>query len=252
MHDKNKILGDEEAWFSQKLAEIKPLIVSNLPVPFISFPNFDSRRKNMDWITYLDGVGIFVFAISGVLTAIDKGFDVIGATIIGFVTALGGGTVRDVMIGETPVAWMTNSNYLIIICCAVICSYLFKSRIMQLKKSMFVFDTIGIGLFTILGLQKTLAIGLDAPIAIMMGMVSAVFGGVVRDVLCNEIPLIFRKEIYATACLAGGIIFFVLGKLEVLLELNMAISILLVFVIRYFAVKRKWSLNFSTINKPNT
>jgi|TARA_R110000737_G_scaffold85300_2_gene117807 uncharacterized membrane protein YeiH len=198
----------------------------------------------MDYIAILDGIGIFVFAISGVLTAIDKGFDVVGASIIGMVTALGGGTLRDVMIGETPVAWMQNQSYLIIIFFAILSSYLFKNRIMKLKKSMFVFDTIGIGLFTVLGLEKTLYIGLDVPVALLMGIVTAVFGGVLRDVLCAEIPLIFRKEIYASACLAGGLVFLLLTKLTDNLAISMAASMLTVFIIRYFSIKRKWSLNF--------
>lgn len=198
----------------------------------------------MDYIAIIDGIGIFVFVLSGVLTAIDKGFDVVGASIIGMVTALGGGTLRDIMIGETPVSWMHNPSYLIIIACAIVCCYLFKGRIMKLKKGMFFFDSIGIGLFTILGMQKTLNIGLDAPIAIMMGIVTAVFGGVLRDVLCNEIPLIFRKEIYASACLAGALVFFMLAKITDVLYISMGVSMFTVFVIRYFAVNRKWSLNF--------
>lgn len=198
----------------------------------------------MDWIALLDGLGIFVFAISGVLTAIDKKFDLVGTAIIGFATALGGGTVRDVMIGETPVGWMKNSNYLLIILAAIICAYLFKNYIMKLRKSMFVFDTVGIGVFTILGIQKTLDAGLDAPIAIMMGIVSAVFGGIVRDVLCNEVPLIFRREIYASACLAGGIVFIAMTKIDLPLHWTMTVSMLVVFLIRYLAVKKHWSLNF--------
>lgn len=203
----------------------------------------------MDWIVLLNGIGIFVFTISGVLTAIDKDFDVIGASIIGFVTALGGGTLRDMMIGETPVSWMQHSSYLLIIFGAILASFFFKDRIMKLKKSMFVFDTIGIGLFTVLGVQSSLALNLGVPVAIMMGIVSAVFGGVVRDVLCNEIPLIFRREIYASACLAGGLVFVLLIEFSVNLELNMLISMFVVFLIRYFAVKRKWSLNFISVAK---
>jgi uncharacterized membrane protein YeiH len=216
-------------------------LTQNVP----SFLNFTT----MDWIVILNGVGIFVFTISGVLTAIDKDFDVVGASIIGFVTALGGGTLRDMMIGETPVSWMQHSSYLLIILGAILTSFFFKKRIMKLKKSMFVFDTIGIGLFTVLGVQSSLALDLGAPVSIMMGIVSAVFGGVVRDVLCNEIPLIFRREIYASACMAGGVVFIVLLKLSINLELNMGISMFIVFIIRYFAVKRNWTLNFSSVIK---
>lgn len=155
----------------------------------------------MTWIYIFDLTGTFVFAISGVLIALSKKFDVVGSIIIGIVTAVGGGTIRDLLIGETPVSWLQDLNYLYVILAAVLISYLFKRQISSLSKGMFLFDTMGIGLFTIMGLQKTLDVGLSIPIAVMMGIVSAVFGGVIRDVLTNEIPLIFRKEIYATAWL---------------------------------------------------
>lgn len=199
----------------------------------------------MTWIYAFDLFGTFVFAISGVLTAIHKKFDVVGAIIIGLVTAVGGGTLRDVLIGETPVAWMTDLNYLWVILVAVLISYLFRSSILKLRKSMFFFDTLGIGLFTILGLQKTLSLGLAVPIALLMGIVSAVFGGVIRDVLTNVVPLIFRKEIYATACLIGGLVFIGLEQISSYLNLNMMIAMLVVVLIRYISVRFKWSLNFS-------
>ncbi len=197
----------------------------------------------MTWVYLFDLTGTFVFAISGVLTALSKKFDLVGSIIIGIVTAVGGGTLRDLLIGETPVGWLLDLNYLIVILAAVVTSYLFKKQISSLRKSMFLFDTMGIGLFTILGLQKTLGVGLSIPIAIMMGIVSAVFGGVIRDVLTNEIPLIFRKEIYATACLAGAIVFIVIDQISNFTTVNMIISMLVVFIIRYFAIKQQWSLN---------
>lgn len=198
----------------------------------------------MDWIYLLNLAGVFVFAISGTLTAIDNEFDVVGAIIIGFITALGGGTLRDILIGETPVGWMQDTIYLWVIVAAVLCSYLFKRSILKLRKGMFIFDTIGIGLFTILGLQKTLELGLSPLIAIIMGMVSAVFGGVIRDVLSNIVPLIFRSEIYASACVAGALVFLGLEFFTLPLAWNMLISMLVVFLIRYFAVRRKWVLKF--------
>lgn len=197
----------------------------------------------MTWVYLFDLTGTFVFAISGVLTALSKKFDLVGSIIIGIVTAVGGGTLRDLLIGETPVGWLLDLNYLIVILAAVVTSYLFRKQISSLRKSMFLFDTMGIGLFTILGLQKTLGVGLSIPIAIMMGIVSAVFGGVIRDVLTNEIPLIFRKEIYATACLAGAIVFIVIDQISNFTTVNMIISMLVVFIIRYFAIKQQWSLN---------
>ena len=197
----------------------------------------------MGWIYCLDLVGTFVFAISGVLTALEKKFDLVGTVIIGLVTAVGGGTLRDLLIGETPVGWMLDLNYLYVILTAVICSYLFRNKISKFRNSLFLFDTIGIGLFTILGIQKTMGVHLSIPISILMGIVSAVFGGVIRDVLTNEIPLIFRKEIYATACLLGGIAFLALEFFVPYTTFNMLVSMLLVFVIRYLSIKREWSLH---------
>lgn len=199
----------------------------------------------MDGVHVLDLIGVFVFAISGVLTATDHDFDVVGAIIVGSVTAIGGGTLRDMMIGQTPVAWMTDTNYLWVILAAVLVSYLFKSYISKLRKGMFFFDTVGIGLFTILGLEKALNIGLEIPIAILMGIVSAVFGGVLRDILTNRVPLIFREEIYATACLAGGVVFIILIQFSEWSLLNMGLSMSTVFVIRYFSIKRNWSLKLN-------
>ncbi len=198
----------------------------------------------MEWIYILNLAGVFVFAISGTLTAIDSDFDVVGAIIIGFITALGGGTLRDILIGETPVGWMQDTLSLYAIVAAVLCSYLFKKSILKLRKGMFIFDTIGLGLFTILGLQKTLELGLSPLIAVIMGVVSAVFGGVIRDVLSNIVPLIFRTEIYASACVAGALVFLVLDGLRLPLELSMVVSMVVVFLIRYFAVRRKWALKF--------
>ena len=194
-------------------------------------------------ITIIDYLGTFVFAISGVLAAVEKRFDLFGALILGLVTAIGGGTLRDVLIGSTPVGWMQNEIYIYIILAALPIVYFFKSRIQGLRKSIFLFDTIGIGLFTILGLQKTLAIGLSPLVGVMMGIVSAVFGGVIRDVLSNEVPLIFRKEIYASACLVGALIFLATQPFTSE-PVAMGISVLSVIVVRILAIRREWNLPF--------
>jgi uncharacterized membrane protein YeiH len=200
----------------------------------------------MNTIYILDIIGTLVFAVSGILTAIDSDFDVVGSSIIGMVTAVGGGTLRDVLIGQAPVGWMTDLNYLWTVIAALIISYLFKKKILKLRKSMFFFDTIGIGLFTILGLQKTLLVGLEFPIAVLMGIVSAVFGGIIRDVLTNKVPLIFRKEIYASACLAGALVFLGLSEISTYTTINMYAAMLTVVVIRYLSVKNNWSLKLPT------
>lgn len=197
----------------------------------------------MNWIYLLDLIGVFAFATSGVLTAIDNKFDPVGAITIGIATAVGGGTLRDIMIGQTPVSWLTDTNYLWIILTAVLTSYLFKSRIQKVRRSLFFFDTIGIGLFTIIGLEKTVNAGLDLPIAVLMGVITAVFGGVIRDVLTNVIPLIFRKEIYASACLIGAIAYAILLHFDIIPHFRLQIGMLIIVLIRYLSVKYNWSLN---------
>ncbi|MEO1213503.1 MAG: trimeric intracellular cation channel family protein [Bacteroidota bacterium] len=196
----------------------------------------------MEIVYTLDLIGTFVFAISGALAASEKKFDIFGGGILALLTAVGGGTLRDVLIGSTPVAWLQDLNYLILIAIAIPVSYFFKKIILRLRRTMFLFDTIGIGLFTIMGLQKTLSLGLSPIVAVMMGAVSAVFGGVLRDVFSNEVPLIFRKEIYATACLSGGVLFIFLESFVDAQVFNLIFSILFIVAIRILAVLKKWSL----------
>lgn len=191
----------------------------------------------MTVIYALDLVGTFAFAISGALVASNKDFDLFGVFIIAFVTAVGGGMLRDIMINAHPINWIGDLNYVYTILAAVVFTFLFKSKIDPLRKTMFLFDTIGISVFTLLGLQKGLALGLPTVVAILMGMVSAVFGGVIRDVLTNKIPLIFQKEIYASACLLGGLVYllsvnfidtewicFLLGSFTVVLIRTLAVK----------------------------
>jgi uncharacterized membrane protein YeiH len=198
----------------------------------------------MDLILLVDFIGTFVFAVSGILVAIDKKFDLFGVIILGIVTAIGGGTLRDLLIGSTPVSWMQNEIYLYIILSALPICYFFKNYVLSLRKGIFLFDTIGIGLFTILGLEKTLEFGLSPVIAVMMGIVSAVFGGVIRDVLSNEVPLIFRKEIYAFACFFGALMY--LGTKMIFPEwIAIVVSILAVIAIRILSIKKHWSVQFN-------
>jgi len=200
----------------------------------------------VDWIYFVDLFGTGIFTISGVLTAMQKKFDLVGTLIIGFVTALGGGTIRDLFIGRFPVGWLNDRNYLFVILIGCLVAYIFKDKIIKLKKSMFLFDTIGIGLFTILGIETALEFGLNVEYCLILGVISACFGGITRDVLTNEIPLIFRKEIYATACFSGGVVYVLLKKYSTLVDLNILISILIVILIRYFSIRNEWTLNFST------
>lgn len=190
----------------------------------------------------IDILGTIAFAISGVSVAMNKKMDVFGLLIIAFVTSVGGGTVRDVLIGQTPVAWMTNMTYVYAILGATVFTIIFQSKINYLRMSLFLFDTIGIGLYTVVGVEKGLNAGLHPIICIALGTMTACFGGVIRDILCNEIPVIFRKEIYATACITGGVVYFVLRKLPIDNNLIFIIAGAVVITIRLIAVKFKISL----------
>jgi uncharacterized membrane protein YeiH len=191
----------------------------------------------MEVVYVIDILGTFAFAISGALVALDKKFDIFGVIIIAFVTAVGGGMLRDVLINAHPINWIGDLNYLYTIFSAVLFTFLFKSKIAYLSKTMFLFDTIGISVFTLLGLQKGLSYELHPLVALIMGMISAVFGGVLRDVLTAKIPLIFEKEIYASACLVGGVTYLVLNYFKVDENINFMISAFVVITIRAVAVQ---------------
>ncbi len=199
----------------------------------------------MDLLYTLDIIGTFVFAISGTLAAADKKLDLFGAAVIGFITAVGGGTVRDLLLDLNPIAWLVDPNYTIAIIAGVITTYLFKKHVLKLRKTLFMFDAIGIGVFTILGIEKSLSVEILPFFSIIMGVISSVVGGVIRDTLCNEIPLIFRKEVYATACLVGGLVFFMMQYVGLAENWNYLISIAVIICIRVVSVK--WTISLPTL-----
>jgi uncharacterized membrane protein YeiH len=195
----------------------------------------------MEIITILDYIGVFVFAMSGLLTASGKKLDLFGGLIVAFVTALGGGTLRDLFL-NVEIGWITNTNYIFIVIGGTIFALIFKKVLGKIRKTIFLFDTIGISIFTILGVQKALEYNTPLIVAVIFGVITATFGGVIRDILCNEIPLIFRKEIYATACLVGAISFVVLNYYQINETINLIISGSLIAGIRTIAVVKKFSL----------
>nr|WP_315145883.1 trimeric intracellular cation channel family protein [uncultured Flavobacterium sp.] len=190
----------------------------------------------------LDIIGTMAFALSGALTAIHKKLDPFGIFIIAFVTAVGGGTLRDILIGRTPVGWMLELNYVYVIVVGYILAILFRKKLDKLRTSLFLFDTIGLGVFTLIGLEKGINIGLHPVICIALGTMTACFGGVIRDILCTEIPVIFRREIYATICIFGGIVFFMLRKLDLEADILYLTTSLFIILVRLMAVKFKWHL----------
>jgi uncharacterized membrane protein YeiH len=198
--------------------------------------------EGIDMQYALELVGTYFFAISGALAVQNKDHDLFGVGFTGFITAIGGGSLRDILIGSYPLVWIENVNFLYAIFAGLITTFLFFPYVTKLRKTLFLFDSLGIAFFTILGVEKCLALGLRPEIAAIMGMFSAVMGGVIRDTLTNEIPILFRKEIYASACLTGAVLYLSLDHIGLVRNLNLLISIGLIIIIRLVAVKFKLNL----------
>mgnify|MGYP006148400805 FL=1 len=190
----------------------------------------------------IEVLGTISFAISGTFAAVQKRLDPFGVLIIAFVTSIGGGTVRDLLLGDTPVAWMRDVNYCLLILVTSILTLFFKHQIKRFKVTLFLFDSLGLGLFTLVGVQKGIVFGLDPGICIALGTITGCFGGVIRDTLLNTIPLIFRKEIYATACIAGGILYFMLLSLDLAADIAKVIVIVFIVTLRILVVRFKLAL----------
>ena len=198
-----------------------------------------------DFLKLIDLLGTVSFAISGVFAAMQKRLDVFGILIISFSTAVGGGTLRDMLIGDFPVSWMRNLNYSVIILISAVMAIVFNNTIKNFEKTLLVFDSLGLGFFTVLGIQKGIAFGLHPGICIALGTITGCFGGVIRDIALNNIPLIFRKEIYATACIIGGIAYFILLRTPMIRNWVDVIVITAIFLIRILAVT--WKLTLPSI-----
>lgn len=188
------------------------------------------------FVQVLDFVGTFAFAISGIRLASAKRFDWFGAYVVGFVTAIGGGTIRDLLLDLTP-GWMTDPIYLICTGMALLWVILFGKYLIHLHNTFFIFDSIGLALFTVVGLGKTLACGYPIWVAIIMGSITGAAGGVIRDVFINEIPLIFRKEIYAMACVVGGAVYWICSFFVPDPVIAQIVCGVTVFITRILAVK---------------
>ena len=192
----------------------------------------------MDIQYALELFGTFFFAISGAMAMHDKEHDWFGAGFTGFITAIGGGSLRDILLGSYPLVWIKDINFIYAILAGILFSLFFFTRLLKLKRTFFLFDTLGISFFTILGVEKALSLGVRPEIAAIMGMFSAVMGGVIRDTIANEMPVIFRKEIYATACLAGALVYLILDfQTPFDRNINLLASIAVIIVIRIVAVK---------------
>ncbi|HMF70232.1 MAG TPA: trimeric intracellular cation channel family protein [Flavitalea sp.] len=192
--------------------------------------------------TLIDILGTTAFSVSGVFAAMEKKLDIFGIFIIAFITAIGGGTIRDVIIGDFPVAWMRSNNYSIVIFLSASIAILFYKRIKDYGRILLLFDSIGIGFFTVLGIHKGIDFDFSPGLCVALGTITACFGGLIRDITLNQIPHIFHKEIYATACIFGGTLYFALLKMSLPGSVLDAICISIIVLVRLIAVKYNWSL----------
>ena len=183
-----------------------------------------------------DVLGTLAFAISGLRLAASKDFDWFGAYVVGLTTAIGGGTIRDLLLDITPF-WMTNPFYLVCSGFALLLVIFFKERWVSQEHTWFLFDAIGLGFFTVTGIERSLAVGFPFWIAIIMGTITGAAGGILRDVLINETPLIFRKDIYATACIIGGIVFHICDGLGIGHEITAVVVSMVVISVRLLSVR---------------
>ncbi len=205
----------------------------------------------MNLVYFLDIIGTFTFAVSGAIIAARKQFDLFGALVIAFVTAVGGGTLRDMILGRTvlagyePIFWMQDIAYFWAIVSAVLITLLFFRFMDRFRHVLLTFDAVGIGVFTIIGIGKAEALGIQPVFCVMMGVMTAVMGGMLRDVICQTSPIVLRKEIYATACIAGGVVYYLLEGVLVH-DLRVVVTIGFIIVVRLFSVYRGLALPLMT------
>ncbi len=194
---------------------------------------FFSNIRVMDIIEF---AGTFAFAISGIRLASAKNFDWFGALVVGFATAIGGGTVRDLLLNVTPF-WILSSVYAWCTLLALVFVIIFRKYLVHLNNTFFWFDSIGLGLFVVVGAEKALMLGYPVWIVIVMGTITGIVGGIIRDILINEVPIVFTQELYAVACIIGGIVFCMLMRMHLPIAFVQIVTAFTVLLIRIIATK---------------
>lgn len=201
------------------------------------------------FLTVIEVIGTIAFAISGIRLAAFRRFDWFGAYTVGLVTAIGGGTLRDLLL-DIPVFWMQTFLYLGVTGISLAVVIIFRRMLVSNNRMLLIFDTLGLALFVVIGIQKTLAAGYDMWVGIVMGMITGAFGGVLRDILINEQPLFFRKDIYATACIAGGVVYWLMdscGVGDIDCQLACAFTVIM---LRMCAIRWNWHLPILSAIEP--
>jgi uncharacterized membrane protein YeiH len=197
----------------------------------------------MDLLILITYLGTFVFALTGAFKARASKMDIFGGLVMAFATAYGGGTIRDLLIGIKPVNWVNDNIALILVFAATAFTFLLKENLNRFKRTIFYTDAMGLGLFTAAGIEISLVNGLNEIYALVMGVISATFGGLLADILCNAVPnLLKRGELYATACAIGGTVYLLLKQIPLDYNLNIFICVAIVIGIRIYSKRKRLSL----------
>ena len=205
----------------------------------------------VDLIFWVSMFGTAVFAVSGALMALRQGMDIVGVSFISTVTGIGGGTVRDLLLGETPLGWVKDPTVILVcIGCAVVCCVFNRALLGQRMRWLLYADAAGLALFTVLGAQIAERAGAHPLVCVLFGALSASFGGIIRDVICHETPVLLRKEIYITAAILGALVYVVIPA-SMGIEIRVVAGIAAALALRGSALWWEWSLNFPKPNLPD-
>lgn len=204
-----------------------------------------------DILHTLEVLSLISFAISGAYSGISNKYDIFGIFIVSFATSTGGGMLRDILLGNYPISWMRNNNYADIIIISCIFSIFYFKYIKYLNYILFIFDSLGLGIFSVLGIEYSIKYGLGPFLSILIGMINASFGGILRDILCKKTPVLFYKEMYASVSMLGGILFFILKQFSLSQDYICYITILFIFIFRIIVFEYNISLSsiYKNINK---
>lgn len=191
---------------------------------------------------FLDMIGIIACAVAGTLLAQHKGFDISGCILISMVNAIGGGTLRDMALDRHPLFWMIDLNYVIVITITSVLTQMFFHLYHKIDNALNLFDAIGLAAFSVIGFKVALAQDVSPVIAVMMGVWTAIIGGLLRDIICNEIPLVLQQEIYITASVAGSVTYLLLAHFGMDAGVNEFIMLGVIFSVRMLALRFDWHL----------
>ncbi|HRP89003.1 MAG TPA: trimeric intracellular cation channel family protein [Edaphocola sp.] len=198
---------------------------------------------DLNFVDVLIYIGIFVFALTGSLKAREQDMDILGGLVLAFVTAYGGGTIRDLILGVHPINWLNNNLSLALVFAASLIVFLTKSKMIKIQKSILITDAIGLGMFTIGGIEKSFDYGANLPFALTLGVITATFGGLTADIISNREPALLKSgEMYATVCAIGGSCYLIMAQIGIHHEIGMIIAVAITVLIRLWSNWKNWTI----------